>query len=69
MKPKKPKMQKCKVIRAFRVAGKEIPVKIDGKPNIIELEEPFAIEMKASLKVEFVGGDKKEEPKEQKETK
>ena len=65
---KKPKKQKCKVVRAFRIAGQEVPVKVNGKQNYIDLDEPFAIEMKASLKVEFVGKDEKEteEPKETK---
>ena len=57
------KKVKCKVVRAFFIEGKEVPVLIDKKPNIIELEEPFALEMKGALKVEFI------EPSEEKETK
>lgn len=61
MADKKPKIQKCKVLRAFWLDGKTIEA---GKT--VDLEEPFATEMKASLKVEFVGkdaGDVKDEKK------
>jgi len=44
------KTQKCKVLRSFWKDGKAVEA---GKT--VELEEPFATEMKASLKVEFVG--------------
>lgn len=57
MAEKKPVMQKCKVLRAFYLDGEIMKPKA-----IVELEEPFAIEMKASLKVEFVGEGKQDNP-------
>lgn len=47
------KKQKCTVIRSFWLNGKMIE-----KGKTVELDEPFAIEMKASLAVEFVGSAK-----------
>ena len=55
------KKQKCKVLRSFYLPGK----KIAEKGKTVVLEEPFATEMKASLKVEFVG-DSNEDAKDEK---
>lgn len=56
------KKQKCKVIRSFFLEGKQIPASTPKKPVYIDLDESFAREMKASLKVEFVGETTEAEP-------
>ena len=62
MGSKKPIIQKCKVLRPFYLNGE-----VQKKKSVIELEEPFAIEMKASLKVAFVGSGKEDANEESKE--
>lgn len=62
----KEKNVKCKVVRAFLIEGKIIPVMDGKKQNIITLPYNFAREMQNNLKVEIVGaaGDADTEPDE-----